>query len=119
MIKLLIRLLINAVAIWAAAQLVDGVTLDTDRIGAVLVVALVFGVVNAVLKPIVKFFSFPFIVVTLGIFSLVINAALFGLVAWATDALTVTGFWPALWGSIIVGVVGWLLGLFVDDDDED
>lgn len=119
MVKLLIRLLINAVAIWAAAEIVSGVTLDMDRIGAVAVVALVFGLVNALLKPIVKLLSFPFIILTLGLFTLVINAALFGVTAWLTDALAVNGFLPALFGSLIVSVVSWLLGLFVSDDDND
>ncbi len=119
MIKLLLRLVANAAAIWVAAQLVDGVTLAVSPLGPVLIVALVFGVVNAVIKPIVKFFGFPFIVLTLGILSLVINAGLFALVAWLTDALSVSGFWPAFWGSIVVGLVSWFLGIFVDDKDDD
>lgn len=117
MIKLILRLLINATAIWVAAELVDGVTLDTDRVGSVLVVALVFGLANALLKPIAKFFSFPMIVLTLGLFTLVINAALLGLTAWATDVFTIAGFFPALWGGVIVSIVSWLLGLFLSDDD--
>ena len=118
MVKFFVRLLVNAVAIWAAAELINGVTLDTSRVGAVLVVALVFGIVNAVIKPILKFFSFPFIIVSLGIFSLLINAGLFALVAWTTDALSLAGFWPAFWGSIVVGVVSWVLGLLFEDSDD-
>lgn len=119
MVKLLFRLIINAVAIWAAAYIVEGVTLDMDRLGAVAVVALVFGVVNAVLKPIAKFLSFPAVVLTLGLFTLVINAGLFALTAYVTEALAISGFIPALLGSLIVSFVSWLLGLFLDDDDDD
>lgn len=119
MYKLIARLLINAAAIWAAAYILPGVTLDMGQPVSVLIVALVFGVVNAVIKPVLKFFGFPFILVTLGLFALVINAGLFALTAWLTEALTVSGFWPALWGSLIVSVVSWLLGLFVHDDDDD
>lgn len=119
MFKLLIRLVINAVAIWAAAEVVTGVTLDTEHVGGVVLVALVFGIVNAILKPIASLLSFPFIVLTLGLFTLVVNAGLFGVTAWLTDALSVTGFWPAVWGALIVSVVSWFLGLFVSDDDED
>jgi len=117
--RLLIRLAINAAAIWAAAYLIDGVALDTSQPIAVAGVAIVFGLVNALLKPIVKVLSFPFVLVTLGIFTLVINAALFGLTAFLTSALTVSGFWPALFGALTVSFVSWLLGMFVDDDDDD
>jgi putative membrane protein len=118
MFKLLLRLVINAVAIWAAAEIVDGVTLDSERVGAVILVALVFGIVNAILKPLAQLLSLPFIIVTLGLFTLIVNAGLFGLTAWLTDALAVSGFWPALWGALIVSVVSWFLGLFLSDSDD-
>ena len=118
MLKLLARLVINAVAIWAAAEMVPGVSLDTSHVGPVVLVALIFGVINAILKPIAKFFSFPFIILTLGLFTLVVNGALFALTAWLTDALSVSGLFPAILASIVVSVVSWLLGLFLDDDDE-
>lgn len=117
--RLLIRLAINAAAIWSAAYFIDGVTLDTSQPVAVAAVAIVFGLVNALLKPIVKVLSFPFVLVTLGIFALVINAALFGLTAYLTSALTVSGFWPALFGSLAVSLVSWLLGMFLDGGDDD
>jgi putative membrane protein len=120
MLKLLVRLVINAVAIWAAAELLGGITLDTGDLGGVALVALVFGVINAVLKPVAKLLSFPFIILTLGLFTLVINAALLALTAGLVDALSVSGFWPALWGALVVSVVSWFLGIFVsDDEDED
>ena len=117
--KLLFRLLINAAAIWAAAYVVEGVTLDTSHWFPVAIVAAVFGITNALLKPILKLVSFPFILLTLGFFTLVNNALLLGLTAYWTDALSVSGFWPAFWGAIIVSFVSWILGVFVDDNDDD
>ena len=119
MIKLLFRLLINAVAIWAAAYIVDGVNLDMNNLWAVAAVALVFGFFNAIVGPVVKFFSLPFIIFTLGIFSLVVNALLFWTTSALTDALSVSGFMPAFWGALIVSVVSWFLSMFLDDDDDD
>ncbi|MFH1808837.1 MAG: phage holin family protein [Pseudomonadota bacterium] len=117
MVRLLIRLLVNAASIWAAAYLVDGVVLDTRNPSAVLLVALVFGVVNALLKPLLRLFSLPFILFTLGLFTLIINAALFSVTAYLTEALSVSGFGAALWGAVVTSVVSWLLGAFVDDKD--
>lgn len=118
MIALLIRLVVNAVAIWAAAEIVPGVGLTEDPLGLVLV-ALVFGIVNAAIKPVLLFVGLPFIVVTLGLFTLVINAGLLALTAWVTPALSVTGFWPALLGAVVVSIVSWFLGLFVGTSEAD
>lgn len=112
MFALLVRLLVIAVAIWAAAELIPGVELTSDPAG-IFLVALVFGIINAVLRPIVMVLGLPFIILTLGIFALLINAALFGLTAALTDHLHVTGFWPAFWGAIVVSVVSWFLGGFL------
>ncbi|MFP4601088.1 MAG: phage holin family protein [Persicimonas sp.] len=118
MLKLIVRLLVNAVAIWAAAELVGGMTLDMGSPVGVVLVALVFGIVNAVLKPIAKVLGFPFIILTLGLFTLVINAGLLALTAWLVDALAISGFWPALWGALVVSIVSWFLGMFVSDSDD-
>lgn len=117
MLKLIVRLIINAVAIWAAAELVDGITLVEEPVSLALV-ALIFGLVNALIKPVAVVLGFPFIILTLGLFTLVINAGLLGLTAWLTDALAVAGFWPALWGSLVVSLVSWFLGVFLSDDDK-
>lgn len=118
--KLIVKLLINAAAIWAAAEIVPGMSLDTSAPFSVLLVALVFGIVNALLKPLLKVLGLPFIVVTLGFFLLVINAGMLGMTAWLTDALSISGFWAALWGSVCVSVVSWFLELFLplDEDEE-
>lgn len=119
MIKLILRLVINAASIWVAAHFIDGITLDINNIVGVIIVALVFGFANAVIKPIVKFFSFPAIVLTLGLFTVIINAALLWGTAALTTALTVQGIGPAIIGSIIIAIVSWVLSLFLDDKDKD
>lgn len=112
--KLVIRLFINAAALWVAARFVDGVEL-TDAFLGVLLVALVFGVVNALIKPVVKLLSLPFIFLTLGLFTLVINGAMLYLAATLTDQLTVTGFWSAVGGGIVISVVSFVLSVFLDE----
>jgi putative membrane protein len=86
-----------------------------------LAVALIFGVINAVLKPIVKIVGCAFYILTLGLIALVVNALLLWLTSWLADKLNlpwhITGFWPAFWGAIIVSVVGWLLSILIGDRD--
>ena len=113
--RLIIRLLINAAALWVAALLIDGIDLEGGWL-AILIVALVFGLVNAFIKPILKILSLPVVILTLGLFTLVINAALLGLTAAVTDALTVEGFWAALLGGLVITVVSALLSFLIPDD---
>lgn len=123
--KILIRVVISAIALWAAEAAVDGVELTagstSERVLTLLGVAVVFGVVNAVLKPVIKVLGCAFYVLTLGLFALLVNAALLMLTSRVAGELGlpfhVDWFWPAFWGAIIVGVVGWLLNLVVGDDD--
>jgi len=104
----LVRLLANAVALWVASRLVGGVHLTEEPMG-ILWVALLFGVVNALVKPIVMTLSFPVIFLTLGVFVFVVNALLFMLTAAITDSMAVDGFWAALLGSLVVSVVAMVL----------
>ena len=113
----LIRLLVNAFALWAAAAMVGGIELSGDFLN-VLFVALVFGILNAILKPILVFFSLPFIVLTLGLFALVVNGALLLITAALTDHLAVSGLGAAILGSIVISLVTMLLGRVLDDDVE-
>lgn len=114
----LVRLLVNAVALWVATRLVPGVSYDGGAL-PLLGVALAFGVINALLRPIAKILTFPLIIVTLGIFSLVIN----GLMLWLTSSVSsalglgfhVSGFWPAFWGGVVVSLVSTLLSMFVTE----
>jgi putative membrane protein len=116
----LTRLVITGVAIWVAALIIPGVGLgqqDTgEQIVTVLLVALIFGVVNAVLGPIVRTLTFPLYLLTLGLFSLVVNALLLGFTAWLAGqldlAFTVDGFWAAVGGALVVSLVTMALGAF-------
>lgn len=113
--SLLLSLFGNAVAIWLAATLVPGVHLSTD-FTQVLVVALVFGVVNAVVKPLVKLLALPFILLTLGLLSLVINAGMLMLTDYVATGLWVEGFPSAFLGALVISVVNVFLGLERTDD---
>lgn len=112
---LLVRLVINALALLAAASLVPGITLARGFWDVVLVAA-VFGVINALIKPILVVLSFPFLILSLGLFAFVINAALLLLTAHLTVRLTVDGFVPALLGSLVISVVATLAGWMLKDD---
>ena len=110
-----IRLLINALALSAAAWLVGGIHLSDDY-GSILFVALIFGLLNAVLKPILMFFSIPFILLTLGIFALVVNGAMLLITAGLTSALDVDGLGAAVLGSIVISIVTMALGGVLKDN---
>ena len=118
----LIRVLITAVALAVATALVPGIELQGDttlsKVLTLIVVALIFGIVNTFLKPIIKAVGCLFYILTLGLIGLVVNGLLLWLASWVAGKLKlpfhITGFWPAFWGAIIVGVVSWLLSL-IDD----
>lgn len=121
---ILVRLAISALALWIATLVIDGITLTTDsvtgKIGTLLLVAAIFGVVNAVLRPIIKVVGCAFYAVTLGLVALVVNGALFLLTSWIADQLGlpfhVADFWPsAVLGALLVGVISWLLNTVVPD----
>lgn len=114
--NLIIRVVINGLALMAAAWFVEGITL-TDDVGRVALVAFVFGVVNAILKPVLMILSFPFLIATLGLFALVVNAAMLMVTASLVDGFTVAGWGAALFGSIVVSLVTMLLGGLKDDGD--
>jgi putative membrane protein len=121
--KLLMRILIVAVALGIAHLLISGIELrggsTLSKIGTLVAVALIFGIVNAVIKPIVKTVGCLFYVLTLGLIGLVVNGLLLWLCSWVAGKLSlpfhITGFWPAFWGAIIVGIVGWILNLVLDE----
>lgn len=113
--RLILKLLINAAALWAAGQLISGVHLDGD-FWTILLVALVFGLINTFIKPILKALSFPVIILTLGLFTLIINAAMLGLTAGITDALNIDDFWSAILGAIVISVVSAVLNTFVPNE---
>ncbi|WP_367180032.1 phage holin family protein [uncultured Phycicoccus sp.] len=124
----LIRVGINAVALWVAALVVPGVDLAEDQSDwpaktlTIVLVALLFGLINAVIKPIAKFFSFPFIVLTLGLFTFIVNAFMLQLTEWISDAIGLAFtidefFWDAVLAAIVITLVSWVLSVVLPDDD--
>jgi putative membrane protein len=101
----LARTLITAFALWAATQLVPGIHVSGPV--SLLFAALVFGLVNAVVRPVAVLLSLPLTVLTLGLFLLVVNAAMLGLTALLNPWFRIDGFWPAFWGAIVVSLVSW------------
>jgi putative membrane protein len=122
--KFLISVVVSAAALGVATAAVPGIELLTgsgwSKLGTLLVVAVIFGLINATLKPLIKVVGCAFYVLTLGLAALVVN----GLLLWLTSVIAgdltlpfhVTGFWPAFWGAIIVGLVSWLLHLLIGDN---
>lgn len=125
--KLIIRVVITALALWLATVLVSGIEVQTSdtakKVITLLVVAVIVGIINGVLKPIIKTVGCAFYVVTLGLIALVVNGLLLWLASYISGQLQlpfhISGFWPAFWGAIIVGVVSWLGNLFIHDDNKD
>ena len=121
--KLLVWIVVNAIALALAAWLLAGITLSgvsiSERALTLLVVALIFGVINAVIRPVVKLLSLPFIILTLGLLIFVINACMLLLTSWVAGQLgvgfAVHGFLTAVYGAIIIMVATWILELVLPD----
>lgn len=117
--RFILRWMINAVALYVAVLIVPGLTLESNWLSVVWL-ALIFGFVNALLRPLLKLLTCPLIVLTLGLFSLVINAFLLWLAAQVGEFfgiyLTIDGFWPAFLGAIIVSLVSVVLSLVFKDE---
>jgi putative membrane protein len=105
MVGFLLRAAITALALWVASQLLDGMHFATT--GKLVIAAVLLGLVNAVVRPIAFILTLPITVVTLGLFLLVLNAMMIGLVAWLVPGFTIAGFWTAVGGAIVVGLVSW------------
>lgn len=105
---ILVRWVVLGVAIALTARLLSGVNVS-GGFWAYVLVAAVFGIVNAVIGPVLRVLALPFTIVTLGLFVLVVNAALLGITAWLTDSLTVDGFWWAVLGGLLISVFSMLL----------
>lgn len=111
MIGLLLRVVVTALALWLAAVIVPGIEV---RPGWTLVgAALLLGIANAIVRPVVVVLTLPITVLTLGLFLLVINAGMLGLVAWLLDGFRIAGFGSALLGALVVSIVGWGAALFI------
>jgi putative membrane protein len=125
MISWLLRVVANACGLAAAAQLFSGIWITgsttRDRIVVLVVVALIFGIVNEIVRPIVAFLSFPLYLLTLGLMFFVVNALMLLLTGWLARQFSigfhVHGFWTAVFGSIVVSVVSWLVGLLLPESE--
>lgn len=111
MIGFLLRFSIVAFGLWLASILVPGI--DVQGVGTLLGATLLLGIVNAVVRPVLIILTFPVTILTLGLFLLVINAAMLGLVAWMFDNFSIAGFGAALLGSIVVSLTAWLASYFI------
>ncbi len=105
MVGFVLRAAVTALALWVASRLLDG--LQFSSTGALVLAAVLLGLVNAVVRPIAFVLTLPITVLTLGLFLLVLNAAMIGLVALLVPGFTVSGFWTAVGGAIVVGLVSW------------
>lgn len=127
--QFLIKTAINAVALWVATWLIRGVSIADDsshwtsRVVTVVLVSLIFGVVNALLRPIVKALAFPVIVLTLGLFTFVVNALMLQVTEWISGPLGLsftidTFFWDAVFAALVITLVSWALSLVLNDDED-
>jgi putative membrane protein len=125
-VRLIVRLLVSAVALAIAALLVDGISVgpgtDSERALTLLGVAVIFGLVNAIIRPILRLLTLPLVVLTLGLFLLVLNALMLLLTEWIAErfnlAFQVDGFWSALLGALIITVVSFLTNIVLPDEYE-
>jgi putative membrane protein len=124
----LIKVGVNAVALWVAAWLVPGITFGEGKFGSkfatIVLVAVVFGIINAVVKPIAKLLSFPFIILTLGLFTFIVNAFMLQLTEWISGPLGLSFridhfFWDAVLGALVVTIVSIVLNWVLPDGDDD
>jgi len=122
----LLRAALTGVALWVVTLIVPGINIvggdsTLQRVGIILVVAVVFGIVNAVIKPIVQLISIPLYILTLGLIHVVINAWMLWITSWITEHTTHWGlqiddfWWTAIWAAIVLSIVGWVLSLVAGD----
>lgn len=124
--QFLIRAGLTGLALWIVTKVVSGIefvggSTTLQRVGIILVVAIIFGVVNAFIKPIVQFLSIPLYILTLGLFHIVINALMLWITSWITETTTHWGlyiedfWWTAIWAAIVLSIVSWLLSLVIPE----
>ena len=116
MTRFIIRALFAALGLWLASKIVPGI--EVVGWGSLLAAAVLLGVVNAIVRPLVFVLTLPITVVTLGLFLLVVNAAMLGLVGWLLQGVAINGLWAGIFGSIIIGVVSWVGHLVIGDGRE-
>jgi putative membrane protein len=126
--RFLVRAAVTGLALWIVTLLVSGIdfvggSTTLQKVGVIFVVAVIFGVVNAFIKPIVQILSIPLYILTLGLFHVVINAFMLWITSWITDHVTghwglyIENFWwTAIWAAIVLSIVSWLLSMLIGDD---
>ncbi|MEW2630207.1 phage holin family protein [Streptomyces sp. NPDC048389] len=125
MMNFLVKTIANAGALWVAVWLLQDITLTGDSTGkktwTLILVALLFGLVNFLVKPVVKLLTLPLFILTLGLITLVVNALMLLLTSWLADQFNlsfhVEGFWTAVLGGLIISIVSWALNLVLPDKD--
>ncbi len=121
-----LRAALTGVALWVVTMLVPGISIvggdsSLQRVGIIFIVAVVFGLVNAIIKPIVQFISIPLYILTLGLIHIVINAWMLWITSWITENTTHWGlqidefWWTAIWAAIVLSIVSWLLSVLASD----
>ncbi|MEO6238952.1 MAG: phage holin family protein [Vicinamibacterales bacterium] len=115
--RFLLRLLLNGVAVFLAAQLIPG--LGVASIGAALAAGVVLGLVNAVIRPVLILLTLPATILTLGLFIFVVNAICLALAAWFVPGFTISGIGSALVGALVISVISWLLSVVLGDKQRD
>jgi putative membrane protein len=111
MLAFVLKLIVNAVALFAVVRLVPGISVTGT--GNLIVAALVLGFLNAVLRPIIAFLSLPVTVLTLGLFTFVVNGIVFALAAWIVPGFSVAGLWSAILGALVFSLISFVLNLIV------
>ncbi|WP_439472761.1 phage holin family protein [Brevundimonas sp.] len=111
MVRLIVQFLVTCLALWLASRLVPGVSFSDN--GSLALAAILLGVANAVVRPILTVLTFPLTMITFGLFLLVVNAAVIGLVAWLLDGFAVAGLGAGIGAAIVTGIVSWIAGWFI------
>jgi len=106
-----LRALIAALGLWLATEWVNGVHIDSAT--TLVIAGLLLGVVNAIVRPLAVILTFPITLITLGLFLLIVNAAMVGLVAWLLPGFNLDGFGPAVWTALIVSLTSWVASWFI------
>jgi putative membrane protein len=114
MVRFIVQALVTMVGLWLAAALISGVEFLST--GSLIAAAILLGIVNAFVRPILVVVTFPITVISLGLFLLVVNAAMIGLTAMFLGGFVVDGLWPGIGAAIVTGIVSWIAGAFIPDE---
>lgn len=115
MLRLIVQFLVTCLALWLAARIVPGVSFSDS--GSLILAAILLGVANVIVRPILTVLTFPLTLLTFGLFLLVVNAAVIGLVAMLLGGFTVAGLGAGIGAAIVTGIVSWIAGWFIGGPD--